>query len=151
MITHKIKIDMDGQREIYSELELSTGDYNAYGLVLEFYTGGKFYDITGYNLAVYARRSGSDVPIPDVGRVEGGKGYYVIKPSMYAYAGRTQLLTGAGMHAVTKVLYFTVRSGFSSSGGAVVDEADYSVLGQLIQEAQAATAEAVVGSRLSDM
>ena len=69
---YKIQIDLDGQKEIYSNIVLSTGDTNAYHLILEFYKNG-FYDITGYNLAVYARRSGSLTPILDVGTVASGK------------------------------------------------------------------------------
>ena len=63
---------------------------------------------------------------------------------MYAYAGETKLeivLTdNMGKHFVTKVLIFQVRSGFST--GAIVEEQDYSVLSQLIQQSQAAIADA---------
>ena len=125
---------------------MSTGDINAHGLVLEFYKGSTFYDVTGYNLVVYAKQSGSVVPIPDVGTVSNGKGYYVIKPSMYNNIGTTQLeivlADNQGMAVVTKVLHFDVRGGFSTYGGSVVNEADYSVLGQLIQQAQATISSA---------
>lgn len=144
-ISNVIKIELTGQKDINANFSLSTGDINAYGLVLEFYKNNKFYDITGYNLAVYARRSGSTVAIPDIGTVANGKGYYVIKPSMYSNAGTTQLeivlADDRGMIFVTKVLHFNVRGGFSAGSGAV-DEADYSVLGQLIQQSQSAIAQA---------
>lgn len=143
-IANTIRIDLDGQKDIQAGVSLSTGDTNAYGLVLEFYKDGAFYDITGYNLAIYARRSGAVAPIPDVGTVQNGKGYYVIKPSMYAYAGETQielvLTDSIGMSFVSKVLHFNVHGGFSTT--ATVSETDYSVLGTLIQQAQAAVTNA---------
>lgn len=142
-----VRIDIEGQRDIQLGMTLSSADANAYGLVLAFYRNGQPYDITGYNLTVYARRSGSTTVIPDVGTVQNGKGYYVIKPSMYAYAGETLLeiaLTDAqGMSYTAKVLHFNVREGFAASGGAVVDESDYAVLRSLITAAQAGAQQAI--------
>ena len=143
-IPYKIDINLDGQSDIYTSIVLSTGDYNAYGLELEFRKNGQFYDITGYNLAVYAKRSGATVPIADVGRVEGGRGYYTIKPSMYSVSGDMQLeivLTDNFMHHVTKVLHFTVRAGFSA--GVPVDLPDWSVLTTLIQQGRAVITDAI--------
>src|SRR5690554_1980677 len=120
-ISNVIKIELNGPRDINAGFTLSTGDISAYGLVLEFYQSNKFYDITGYNIAVYARVSGGNITIPDVGSVANGKGYYVIKPSMYSTAGSTRLeivLTdNRGMVFVTKVLHFEVRGGFSADTG----------------------------------
>ena len=144
MIPTKIRIDLDGQKDISVPIILSAGDTNAYGLILEFFQRGQPFDITGFNLAVFAKRAGSNTPIADVGTVTGGKGYYVIKPSMYIYQGETQLeivLTDTGS-VVTKVLHFAVRSGFSVNGGSVIDEADYSVLTTLIQRAQSSIQQA---------
>lgn len=143
-IGNKIRIDLEGQRDINAGFELSTGDVNAYGLVLEFYKGNKQFDATGYNLVVYAKRSGSNIPIPDVGKIVDGKGYYVIKPSMYSTAGSTQIeivLTDVlGMAFTPKVLSFDVRKGFASESGQL-DEEDYSVLANLIQASQTAISQ----------
>lgn len=146
MVANKIKISLDGQREIYTDIVLTAGDFNAYALILEFEKNGGFYDVTGYNISVYAKREGTNVPIPDVGRVENGKGYYVIKPSMYLAGAELQLeviLSSLNSFTTTTILHFTLRNGFSNQGGAVVDEKDYSVLAQLIQMAQNATDEAI--------
>lgn len=146
MIPYKIKIDLEGQRDISSNITLSVGDVDAYGLVLEFYRDGRLFDITGYNLAVNAMPAGATLPIPDIGTVKDGRGYYVIKSSMYAYAGETQLeiiLSNSGGSTVTKVLRFPVRSGFGSYGGSIADEKDYTVLNTLIQRTQAALADAM--------
>ena len=142
MIYNKILIDLNGQREIQG-ITLTSGDVN-YGLILEFYKEGALFDITGYNIAVYARLTGLDSPIPDVGTVVNGKGYYIIKPSMYVYGGETQLEVvlsdNVGSHIVTKVLHCPVLSGFSA--GHTIAESDYSVLATLIQQAQAGTSNA---------
>jgi|GEM_PF-4409788 len=153
MIPYKIKIDIEGQREITSNITLSVGDVEGYGLVLEFYRSGKPYDITGYNLSVSAMPSGATLPIPDVGTVEGGRGYYLIKPSMYAYAGSMRLeiiLSDGRSSTVTKVIHFPVRSGFSSFGGSIVEEKDFTVLQELISKAQIAISQAETVVRLSD-
>ena len=146
MVANKIKISLDGQREIYTDIVLTAGDFNAYALILEFEKNGGFYDVTGYNISVYAKREGTNVPIPDVGRVENGKGYYVIKPSMYLAGAELQLeviLSSLNSFTTTTILHFPLRNGFSNQGGSVVDEKDYSVLAQLIQSAQNATDEAM--------
>ncbi len=153
MIPYKINIDLEGQREITSNITLSVGDVEGYGLVLEFYRCGKPYDITGYNLSVSAMPSGATIPIPDVGTVEGGRGYYLIKPSMYAYAGNMRLeiiLSDGRSSTVTKVIHFPVRSGFSSFGGSIVEEKDFTVLQTLILKAQVAIAQTETVVRLSD-
>ena len=139
---NKIRIELSGQRDIQG-INLTTGDVN-YGLILEFYKDSVVYDITGYNIAVYAKLTGLDTPIPDVGTVANGKGYYIIKPSMYVYGGETQLeivLTdNTSSHITTKVLHCPVRSGFSAAQ--TIAKADYSVLATLMQQAQAATSNA---------
>ena len=89
MISNTIQIEITGQRDIQG-ITLTSGDVN-YALILEFKQNGQPFDITGYNLAVYAKLTGLDTPIPDIGTVANGKGYYIIKPSMYSYGGETKL------------------------------------------------------------
>lgn len=141
-IVTNIKIDILGQRVKYAPITLSSGDKNAYALELEFYKGTEPFDITGYSLSVIGKPKGALTPIPDIGEVKEGKGYYLIKPSMYQNQGELELeiiLTDQhGMFFVAGVLVFTVRGGLSAGYQLNEDEKDLTVLRDLIQKSQAA-------------
>ncbi len=121
MIEYKLKIDLQGDRNLYTDIVFSTGDSRGYALDFSFYSYGEKVDLSNYALTIKAKRADGKVII-DRGETENVRGYYVVADNMYAVPGEVTLeiaLVGAEGSLVTScVLIATVREGF---GEAVLD------------------------------
>ncbi len=137
MITYKIRLEMAGGREQYSNMEFTTGDVQAYRLEFDFMDNGKAYDCTGHTLTVKAKRLDGSVVV-DSGAVEDGKAFYVPANSVYAVEGALELevalVTADGSYATVKVIHAHVREGFGD--GDVTPEDTTPILVNLIAQGE---------------
>ncbi len=119
MITYKIRLEMAGGREQYSNMEFTTGDVQAYRLEFDFMDNGKAYDCTGHTLTVKAKRSDGSVVV-DSGTVEDGKAFYIPANSVFSKPDALELevalVTADGSYATVKVIHAHVREGFGDGG-----------------------------------
>ena len=56
MITYRLKIDVQGERERYEDIVFTTGDKRGYRLEFAFYSYGARLDVSGCALTVKTRR-----------------------------------------------------------------------------------------------
>ena len=137
MITYKIRLEMTGGREQYSNMEFTTGDVQAYRLEFDFMDNGKAYDCTGHTLTVKAKRSDGSVVV-DSGTVEDGKAFYIPANSVFSKPDALELevalVTADGSYATVKVIHAHVREGFGD--GDVTPEDTTPILVNLIAQGE---------------
>ena len=137
MITYKIRLEMTGGREQYTNMEFTTGDVQAYRLEFDFMDNGKAYDCTGHTLTVKAKRSDGSVVV-DSGTVEDGKALYVPANSVFSKPDALELevalVTADGSYATVKVIHAHVREGFGD--GDVTPEDTTPILVSLIAQGE---------------
>ena len=137
MITYKIRLEMAGGREQYSNMEFTTGDVQAYRLEFDFMDNGKAYDCTGHTLTVKAKRSDGSVVV-DSGTVENGKAFYIPANSVFSKPDALELevalVTADGSYATVKVIHAHVREGFGD--GDVTPEDTTPILVNLIAQGE---------------
>lgn len=137
MITYKIRLEMTGGREQYTNMEFTTGDVQAYRLEFDFMDNGKAYDCTGHTLTVKAKRSDGSVVV-DSGTVEDGKAFYVPANSVFSKPDALELevalVTADGSYATVKVIHAHVREGFGD--GDVTPEDTTPILVSLIAQGE---------------
>ncbi|MGN1059300.1 MAG: BppU family phage baseplate upper protein [Clostridia bacterium] len=136
MIEYQIRIDVKGQRTLYTDGVFTTGDVQAYRLRFLFYDDGAPYDVSGCSLVLRGKRS-DGVVISDVGHIEAdGTAYYDVSGSLYAVAGSLSVevaLTGAADEYLTaKELIFNVRGGHGDGDPATEDTAP--MISKLLEE-----------------
>lgn len=138
MIEYQIRIDVKGQRTLYTDAVFTTGDVQAYRLRFLFYDDGAPYDVSGCSLVLRGKRS-DGVVITDVGHIGAdGMAYYDVNGSLYTVAGSLSVevaLTGAADEYLTaKELIFNVRGGHGDGDPAMEDTAP--VISHLLAETQ---------------
>ena len=137
MITYKIRLEMAGGREQYTNMEFTTGDVQAYRLEFDFMDNGKAYDCTGHTLTVKAKRSDGSVVV-DSGTVEDGKAFYIPANSVFSKPDALELevalVTADGSYATVKVIHAHVREGFGD--GDVTPEDTTPILVNLIAQGE---------------
>ena len=137
MITYKIRLEMTGDRDHYTNMEFTTGDVQAYRLEFDFMDNGKAYDCTGHTLTVKAKRSDGSVVV-DSGTVEDGKAFYIPANSVFSKPDALELevalVTADGSYATVKVIHAHVREGFGD--GDVTPEDATPILVSLIAQGE---------------
>lgn len=148
MITYRLKIDAQGERERYEDIVFTTGDKRGYRLEFAFYSYGARLDVSGCALTVKARRADGAVII-DSGYVNGQTAYYNVADNMYDVEGDVKLetaLTGVDGSLVTvSVITARVRAGFGESG--LTSEDNAPVLAKL--ESGLMTAQGAISTEAS--
>ena len=119
MITYKLRIDLQSERELYSDIVFTTGDKSGYVLELSFFDNGARMDLTDCALTVKTRRADGAVVI-DGGTIADGAAHYTVADNAYETAGEVAmeaaLVRTDGSYVTTKVIYAQVREGFGESG-----------------------------------
>ncbi len=119
MITYKLRIDLQSERELYSDIVFTTGDKSGYVLELSFFDNGARMDLTDCALTVKTRRADGAVVI-DGGTIADGAAHYTVADNAYETAGEVAmeaaLVRTDGSYVTTKVIYALVREGFGESG-----------------------------------
>lgn len=119
MITYKLRIDLQSERELYSNIVFTTGDKSGYVLELSFFDNGARMDLTDCALTVKTRRADGAVVI-DGGTIADGAAHYTVADNAYETAGEVAmeaaLVRTDGSYVTTKVIYALVREGFGESG-----------------------------------
>ena len=150
MITYKLKIDVQGERERYEDIVFTTGDKRGYRLEFAFYSYGARLDVSGCALTVKTRRLDGAVVI-DSGYVDGQTAYYDVADNAYEIPGEVKLetaLIGADGSLVTvSVITAQVREGFGEAG--LSSEENEPVLAKL--EAAALTTQGAVNEVRSEL
>ena len=150
MITYKIKIDLQSERERYEDIVFTTGDKHGYCLEFSFYDNGQKMNTAGYGLTVKAKRADGAVIIDNAVTDENGA-RYVVADNAYGAAGELELeiaLSRAdGSYVTAKVLHMTVREGFGEEGLEASDNTP--ILAKL--EAQALAVQGAVNTMQSEL
>ena len=150
MITYKLKIDVQGERERYEDIVFTTGDKRGYRLEFAFYSYGARLDVSGCALTVKARRADGAVVI-DSRYVDGQTAYYDVADNAFEIPGEVKLetaLIGADGSLVTvSVITARVRAGFGEAG--LSSEENEPVLAKL--EAAALTTQGAVNEVRSEL
>lgn len=150
MITYRLKIDVQGERERYEDIVFTTGDKRGYRLEFAFYSYGARLDVSGCALTVKTRRLDGAVVI-DSGYVDGQTAYYDVADNAYEIPGEVKLetaLIGADGSLVTvSVITAQVREGFGEAG--LSSEENEPVLAKL--EAAALTTQGAVNEVRSEL
>ena len=150
MITYKIRIDLQSERERYEDIVFTTGDKHGYCLEFSFYDNGQKMNTAGYGLTVKAKRADGAVIIDSAVTDENGA-RYVVADNAFGAAGELELeiaLSRAdGSYVTAKVLHMMVREGFGEEGLAAADNEP--ILAKL--EAQALAVQGAVNTMQSDL
>lgn len=150
MITYKIRIDLQSERERYEDIVFTTGDKHGYCLEFSFYDNGQKMNTAGFGLTVKAKRADGAVIIDSAVTDENGA-RYVVADNAYGAAGELELeiaLSRAdGSYVTAKVLHMTVREGFGEEGLAAADNEP--ILAKL--EAQALAVQGAVNTMQSEL
>lgn len=138
MITYKLKIHLQSEREMDSDMVFTTGDKSGYVLEFSFYDNGAPLSLSACGVTVKTKRADGAVVI-DNGTVDGNLAQYKLAGNAYEVAGEiameVALVRADGSCATTKVIYARVREGFGEEGLASSDNEP--ILAKL--EAQAVT------------
>ncbi len=119
MINYKVRIDLEGEREICENIVFTTGDKSGYRLDFLFYSNGKRIDTSLCGLTVKAKRADGAVII-DSGVTTKDETYYIVADNAYSVKGELEfevaLVKADGSYATTKVISAQVREGFGEIG-----------------------------------
>ena len=150
MITYKIRIDLQSERERYEDIVFTTCDKHGYCLEFSFYDNGQKMNTAGFGLTVKAKRADGAVIIDSAVTDENGA-RYVVADNAYGAAGELELeiaLSRAdGSYVTAKVLHMTVREGFGEEGLEASDNTP--ILAKL--EAQALAVQGAVNTMQSEL
>ncbi len=136
MIQYLIKVDMQSSRVMYTDIELTSGDYSAYQLVFTFYSNGIIYPAHNHTLVVKAKRADGTI-IVDQGEVtEKGQGAYTLASNAYAIPGELTLEVALGSddggYVTTKELVLQVRDGYGD--GDLTGENTTPILAKMVEQ-----------------
>ena len=147
MIDYSIRINMQGERVQYENIVFTTGDKRGYCLHFAFYSNGSRVDVSGYALAVKARRADGEV-ILDSGETEGKDAYYIVADNAYNVEGLLEFevaLVGPDESLATvHVIRTQVREGFGEANLAPEDATP------VLAKAAAATERATTAAEHAD-
>ncbi len=125
MITYKLKINYQDAKILQSDIEFVSGDVGAYLLECEFYDNGKRVDISGYSVALKAKRA-DGVILSEVGRIEENKGIISLNNDIYSVPGEVYLeialLGNAKNYITTKIVIANVLEGLGETDETAKDK-----------------------------
>lgn len=153
MITYQIKMDLQSERTMFSDIVLTSGDTKAYRLEFSFYSDGVRQNVSGCSLCIRAKRADDSIVL-DMGEVESnGKAVYDVKSSVYSIPGRLSmevaLASENGTYVTTKEVIMSVREGYGNGGlGA---QNTMPILAKLTEQSARAEQAAADADRVSNM
>ncbi|MBQ2696572.1 MAG: BppU family phage baseplate upper protein [Clostridia bacterium] len=153
MVEYNIRIELQSERLLDTEMEFTTGDVKAYRLVFKFFSGGRPFDVSGCSLTVKAKRA-DGVVIVDKGEInEEGVAFYDVKTNLYAVSGTMKmeiaLLTENGGYITAKELTFHVRKGYGD--GELTPANTTPILSALMTQAAKAEKATIEAEKLANM
>lgn len=153
MITYQVKMDLQSERTIFSDIVLTSGDTKAYRLEFSFYSGGVRQNVSGCTLCIRAKRA-DDSLVVDMGEVTAeGKAFYELKSSVYNIPGKLSmevaLATENGTYVTTKELIMLVREGYGNGG--LTAQNTTPILTKLTEQSNRAERAAEEAVRMAEM
>lgn len=151
MIEYNIRVNLQGERELYKDIVFTTGDSRGYQLNFAFYSYGERVDVSACGLTVKAKRSDGQVII-DSGVTKAAGAYYIVADNAYNVEGALELeigLVGQDESLVTSVvLHCYVREGFGE--GDLAPEDVTPILAKAAAAVEAADAAADNANQAAD-
>ncbi|MBQ3553840.1 MAG: hypothetical protein IJA08_04095 [Clostridia bacterium] len=149
MIRYTLKIDVTGERELYSNIVFTAGDARGYRLDFSFYNGKEKISTEGCALSVKAKRADGAVVI-DSGVIRGEECYWVAADNAYSVGGSLELEVALsktdGTFVTICVIFASVREGFGEKG--LASSNNEPILAKL--SAQSLLAQAAVSAHKTD-
>ncbi|MBQ3226193.1 MAG: hypothetical protein IJB48_03965, partial [Clostridia bacterium] len=149
MIRYTLKIDVTGERELYSNIVFTAGDARGYRLDFSFYNGKEKISTEGCALSVKAKRADGAVVI-DSGVIRGEECYWVAADNAYSVGGSLELEVALsktdGTFVTTCVIFASVREGFGEKG--LASSNNEPILAKL--SAQSLSTQAAVSAHKTD-
>lgn len=153
MIQYLVKINLQSPRVMYTDMELTAGDFSAYQLVFTFYSNGTMYPLKNHSVVVKAKRADGKVIIDQGQILETGQGVCTLKSNVYAVPGTLALEVALGNenggYVTTKELILQVRQGFGE--GNLSGENTTPILAKLMEHAAKAEQAAKKAEKISNL